>query len=338
MTGYFSALPFSARAVNGDPHPTYGWRVFKTGFRSVDSLLRTNVAQCMYERPAHRPSIVNLLRQVVQVRQSGLMENKAHVKKFWSTVLGPPRPPNYPSRQNEGGGGAGGDRPGVNNGLVFVGEVSQTAGRPSRHRNQTAPVPAVKQGIAPRPAAANEGRGSEPQATNSNHRGGIEPSAANQESSPMPEAQTALEQQVPSPEIGRRHSPVHRNIADNLGIDIGFENSVPRRFTPKTHHSRNSKRHASSRHRRVRKQLTRSARGGPSTTSRHNGSNDQLLKRVVNSIKRVDGHEPSARQLGTGPGELGLVLEESKFRGNREPPTPPWRQRNPSSPPPGMDW
>lgn len=92
ITSLEAALPFTAKVIrNGTP--CYAWRLYEGRHRSIDAHLRGIISQCMNERPADRPSIINLLRSLVNARTAGVMDPTQHTRSFWKRVLGPLPPP-----------------------------------------------------------------------------------------------------------------------------------------------------------------------------------------------------------------------------------------------------
>lgn len=93
MTMLEHTLPFNAQDI-GLKHPTYGWRLFDDEFDDrIDEELRHIICRCMYEEPVHRPSLVDLLKELDEARQKGKLGTFAHdeenrYRKAWMIERG----------------------------------------------------------------------------------------------------------------------------------------------------------------------------------------------------------------------------------------------------------
>lgn len=275
MTGLIGALPFVAKRVKGNPIPTYGWRIFDLENRHMDIQLRHLVTQCMHERPADRPSVVNLLRHLMQAKQAGLMASKDHSRTFWSKVLGPPP---LPTKRKSHARKV--DKL-ASEGVILDDDAIKTAGRRGERsavRTKRQPPRAARQGNRPQPSSSSS---------------------------------LASQEQNISPEVARRADSEPRDLADDLGIRI----------------------HISTKNlRRRRKQVSRSVRSETSRASLPGTPQLEALEELLPSIERAQEPEAGTEQQPVSGSEkivLGPELDDSA----------PWLlQRDPLTPPPGMQW
>jgi hypothetical protein len=338
-------LPFIPKKVDPDPVPTYGWGIMhrKRGkkeapLRPEDNVqLRHIVAQCMYERPAHRPSIINLLRQVMQARLAGQMRLDHDTKKFWSKALGPPPP----LPENTEGLFEGVEINPPSNGVILNSNAIMTAGGHAQEQEVYAD--------AQSPPADSQENNAETQADGQGTGSTTHLDVQSQSENAEPQFQTAQEQasQAPagsaseeraSPEVPRTRAP-SRDIAEDLGITVGFEKRRKQSLAAVAAANRAST--AESDPRRRRKQLTRRARNQTESSSLR-----EPRRRGLAPIIRNDDEAPVSRaeRLASVSNRLRSAQEGlgSEPRPAIHPlfgaELPPWRQRSPKGDIPGMEW
>lgn len=324
-------LPFIAKKVDPDPVPTYGWGIMrrKRGRKEAplrpedNAQLRHIVAQCMYERPAHRPSIINLLRQVMQARLAGQMTLDHDTKKFWSKALGPPSP--LPENIKGLFPGVEVDPP--THGVILNSNADRTAGGHAQEQEIYAEPQADGQGTGSTAHldAQSQGENAEPQFQTAQEQAGqLPPESASEERA--------------SPELPRARAP-SRDIAEDLGITVGFERRRKQSLAAVAAANRASTAEPDARRRR--KQLTRRARNQTESSSLREPRRGALAP-----IIRNDDEAPASRagRLVSGSNRLRSAREDvgSEPRPAIHPlfgaELPPWRQRSPQNRHPGMEW
>lgn len=97
ITGVLIRHPFQPEAhqkADGSMGPqTYGWMLQQLQYSTVDLELRDLICMCLYEKPADRPSPVQILRAVQKWKDSGL-HNPAEIAQWWEAFHDPqPEPP-----------------------------------------------------------------------------------------------------------------------------------------------------------------------------------------------------------------------------------------------------
>lgn len=346
ISGMIHELPFTAKKVDPDPVPTYGWGIMRrkrgkkeAPLRPEDNVqLRHIIAQCMYERPAHRPSIINLLRQVMQARLAGQMRLDHDTKKFWSKALGPPPP--LPENTKDLFEGVEFNEP--THGVILNSNATMIAGGHAQEQEvyaEAQPPPADDQENNAEPQADGQGTGSAVilDVQSQGENAGPQIQTAQEQAEQAPEGSASEEEA--SPEVPRTRAP-SRDTAEDLGITVGFEKHRKRSLAAVAVANRTSIMGESDL-RRHRKHLTRRARNQTESNSPR-----EPRREYIAPIIRIDDEAPVSRadRLASGSNRLQSAQEDvgSDSRPAIHPlfgaELPPWRQRSPKGDIPGMEW
>src|SRR6478735_396779 len=92
MTGVFSKFPYQAVAHDRTNKPTYGGMLQTPDYDHIDFELRETVRRCLYEKPKDRPSITQLLRNLLGRKEQGFNDRPEFVDKWWKALFEPQGP------------------------------------------------------------------------------------------------------------------------------------------------------------------------------------------------------------------------------------------------------
>ncbi|KAM0087495.1 hypothetical protein ACKRZS_000018 [Fusarium odoratissimum] len=92
MTGVFSKFPYQAVAHDRTNKPTYGGMLQTPEYDHIDFELRETVRRCLYEKPKDRPSITQLLRNLLGRKEQGFNDRPEFVDKWWKALFEPQGP------------------------------------------------------------------------------------------------------------------------------------------------------------------------------------------------------------------------------------------------------
>lgn len=92
MTGVFSKFPYQAVAHDRTNKPTYGGMLQTAEYDHIDFELRETVRRCLYEKPKDRPSITQLLRNLLGRKEQGFNDHPEFVDKWWKALFEPQGP------------------------------------------------------------------------------------------------------------------------------------------------------------------------------------------------------------------------------------------------------
>ncbi|KAF5657854.1 hypothetical protein FHETE_10185 [Fusarium heterosporum] len=101
MTGVFARYPFEC-GPHRNKHgaiatQTYGWQLMGPEYSQIDEELRDMVCRCLNERPADRPSVVQLIWETEKRKARGFGEPPEATHRWWHGLLHPgeelPLPP-----------------------------------------------------------------------------------------------------------------------------------------------------------------------------------------------------------------------------------------------------
>ncbi|KAF5628473.1 hypothetical protein F52700_8207 [Fusarium sp. NRRL 52700] len=99
MTREFSRYPYQTIAHDRTNKPTYGRRLQTPQFQHIDLELRDIVTKCLHDKPKDRPSITQLLRNVLDRKLLGFNnESPESVHRWWKALLEPQAPKPIPAQ------------------------------------------------------------------------------------------------------------------------------------------------------------------------------------------------------------------------------------------------